>query len=225
MKYSQFSSPGVLVGFYDDTYNYEIYDFTSKKIIMSHHVTFNKKSFSCLKENPCPWLPEDFIHITSSHEEVVPKSKFENIPHLIINNQLNEESSEAAKGGRTELSDQEKITPGIPESTSEKSVTAAPHQSFLPHSEYSSQDQIKSNDEHLQEVTSDEVAPVSVEKLTVPRTLTRLRGNIPSYKGMSCDWDDHNLSHCFDIPGAECNGAVISTLAPRSYKKAMNSPD
>jgi hypothetical protein len=59
-KYSSVTSDGVLVGFQDDSFNYFIYNQGTRKVILSHNVTFCEDSFPFPKENPNP-SPVEFI--------------------------------------------------------------------------------------------------------------------------------------------------------------------
>lgn len=40
-NFSQVSQEGVLVGFEDDNFNYHVYEFKTRKVIITHHATFN----------------------------------------------------------------------------------------------------------------------------------------------------------------------------------------
>lgn len=63
-KYSQFTSEGVMVGYTEDNYNFQIFDLETKKVIISHDVVFFEDSFPFLKSPPpdadiFPSLEED----------------------------------------------------------------------------------------------------------------------------------------------------------------------
>lgn len=44
-KFDQVSSDGVRVGFDQDNFNYQIYDLSSRKFLISHNVTFEEETF------------------------------------------------------------------------------------------------------------------------------------------------------------------------------------
>lgn len=51
-KFEPVSSEGILVGFDQDNFNYQIFDLTSQKIIMSHDVTFDESQFPYSTSTP-----------------------------------------------------------------------------------------------------------------------------------------------------------------------------
>lgn len=65
--------------------------------------------------------------------------------------------------------------------------------------------------------------PTPSEEL--PRRYLRPRNNIVSYKGMNIELDDGDNGPSFDILPPQCFSAVVSDDTPRSYKKAMKSPN
>lgn len=64
-KFNPVSSPGVLVGFDEDNFNYEIFDLSSEKIILTHHATFNENSFPFCNKSSSP-LPVETTHCVTS---------------------------------------------------------------------------------------------------------------------------------------------------------------
>lgn len=51
-KFEAVSSEGVLVSFDQDNFNYQIYDLTSRKVSMSHDVTFDENTFPFQTTSP-----------------------------------------------------------------------------------------------------------------------------------------------------------------------------
>lgn len=69
-KYSSVTSEGVLVGYTEDNFNYQIFDLSSKKIIISHDVIFFEDIFPFLKDSPKPEDMAQFIDEELNREKV-----------------------------------------------------------------------------------------------------------------------------------------------------------
>ena len=81
-KYSQVSSEGVLVGFDQDNFNYQIYDLQDKKIHMSHDVKFNEDAFPFIKLGDSPTSNSDVrVRVLYSDEDDCGNRVDEVTPH------------------------------------------------------------------------------------------------------------------------------------------------
>lgn len=203
-KYSPVSSIGILVGFTEDNFNYRVYDFDSRKIITSHHVSFDENSFPCLKQNPDPWLPDDFLTPSGATED--PVTPLLPTPRLEVVESEEDHGDLTAEGETTETvedNSHQSVTPVIITDDAQQSM---PRTQELP-------------------VNESSLVPLPVPPTLSIRSSTRLRGAIPSYKGMASNWDDQNLADCFNILPSAFSGSVINSGVPRSFKKAMQSSD
>lgn len=177
-KYSPVSSEGILMGFMEDNFDYRIYDLTSKTIRISHHVTFNESVFPCVNQNPTPWLPDDFLLpcLTSKDNPVTSV----NPPRLELIDDDDLSLEEMAKGEKTKAVVTEVSHRDVSTDDSEVSQQPMP---CKPPTQVS-----------CQTPQSDTQSPALLEP-TPARTSARLKGAIPSYKGMGAVWQDTNLNN------------------------------
>lgn len=183
-----------------------MYDFTSKKIFTSHYVTAHEGIFPWLKDNPSPWLPDDFLQLSSyptNQDQFHPSLTH---PQITIVEEEDGVSDEVAEGETTEAAGPNHSGTEPHGSRTEEDLLPEPLHSILPVCE---EVLIKFPEEN--ELSCTEEPSTNSQQPPAPtRASKRLQGKIPLYKGMKAKWIDQNLSGCFDVLLPQCNGAVIN---------------
>lgn len=173
--------------------NYRVYDFSSRRITTSHHVSFDKSIFPCRVQNPDPWLPEDFLD--QPRTTVVPCVPNPLTPQLEIVHSDDVQTEEAAEGETTGAVEENHPSCGPPVIITDDAQQSTPRNLSL----------------------SENVgclSPDTPSTTPVIRSSVRLRGAIPSYKGMAADWTEENLTNCFNILPSTFGGSVINSPVP-----------
>lgn len=187
----------------EDNFNYRIFDLTTRTICTSHHVTFNESVFPCLHQNPSPWFPEDFLLPSLPSTTVQVKAMPSPRVKLVEDDDIStDEMAKSAKPKTVEMEASHRDASTVNTDESQQSMPC----------NHPIQDE-RLGPQH------DDLPSVSPEPPPI-RTSSRLKGVIPSYKGMSAVWEDSNLNNCFDILPPIFSGAVIDSPVPRAFKKS-----
>lgn len=195
-KYSPVTSEGVLVGYNQDNFNYQIFDLAEKKIFMSHDVKFNETTFPFSKQVSQSQSSSDRVQMTYFDEDEDESTDLtnENTTHTsqnIPNHEL--------AGLVDELTTRTDSEPPGPTHREEQ---------INPHVE-----------------NSPLIGQQGSERNTSDTRRSSRQRNTVSYKGMCSMAELMDDSPMFDcLPEAYSIGNPTST-APKLFKKAMESSD
>ena len=197
-KYHPVSAEGVLVGYDQDNFNYLIYDLASRKLIMSHDVTFLENEFPFDKSSMVDKANSGPVSAAQTPQPFVKLQFFDESDHEEEGTSESEVTPRAADDPvSTQL-----LSPGTVDRI--KEVTPL---NELENSVDNSQPNPPSR------------APV--------RSSTRNKGKTISYKGMSHHVSVEAVIHTFDCLPAVFSTTAIGSVddTPRSLKSALQSYD